>query len=258
MATFNLWSPPLLRALRRHAARFMVQPSRKSLTDLVFAPLVDDFVFTRVLCFGEQELLAGAAHAASVVNDGIKAAVQGDPAQLEALDRLSLITPSLAAALSDEVLQARGCGDDTKAAYSLAQLDEASRQIQGPATLLATTLIVGGQRDYFPTSGMRHTEIGSHLIVCDRAASDGNPWSVTRQTELLAENGCSVQLIVAMGEGAQTQRFMFEAAVDGTTLFGEDEQPLHISVADINERTNSALTFWQSAASSGVSEGVES
>ena len=247
---------PMFRSLRRHSARFMAAPSRTSLIDLTVAPLVDDFVFAKVLCFGEQELLVGAQHAASVVNDGIQAAVLGDDKQLEDLDRLSLLTPSLAATLSKEILQARN--NEAQVESFLAQLKEASRQIEGPASLLASTLIIGGQREYYPRSGMRHTELGSQLIVCDRAASDGNPWSVTRQTELLAEHGCSVQLTVSMGEGARPQIFTFEAAVDGTTLFGEDEQPLHISVADINERTNSALTFWQSAASSGVSEGVES
>ena len=84
-----------------------------------------------------------------------------------------------------------------------------------------------------------------------------DPAACETQGELLMTEGCTIQLSVSIGDadasasadggedGRRRHEYLFEAAVDGATLLGRDDDDLQFQLVDINGRTGG--DFWSTA-----------
>ena len=126
-----------------------------------------------------------------------------------------------------------------------------------------TRLIIGAHRDNAREAFCQQhaLAIGSLLVVCD--STDDGLWSTQKQTEILEQHGCTVQVMIQFehgerhssvgGGGVQpgTRRYTFEAALDPEVLLSDDrtdniEETL-VSMADIDARATDGVTFWSTA-----------
>ena len=219
----------------------------------MLAPAVEDFVFREALRLQCDEFVAGARRAAWTVHEATAAAIQDDGRLLEELDESGSLTPPLHAALlreSRSVQQQGGSVIDE----ALSQIEEASEALSGQAVVTNTTLIIGAQRESFSAAKQgSQLAIGSSLVVCD--SSNNMLWSPNRQTALLSEHGCSVQVTVAFQgaashgqfDGSSPRHYTFEAAVDADALRWDhvrEEDDVRVVLADINSHTASQGSFW--------------
>lgn len=212
------------------------------------APAIEDFVFAQALRISEHDFLAGARHAALVTNEAAAAAILGDEAPLEALERTNSLTPTLHGSFEEEAIRLRAGAAASRDA-ALGELEAEQRRLDASVALSHVHLLVGATRDLFPHGGsQRHVlSIGSHLSVVGDATD--NLWSVDTQGELLGDMGCTVSLRVSLGEDAaapEGRGYLFEAAVTGDMLLREAaDDELHFQLADVHGRTGD--TFWAAA-----------
>ena len=219
----------------------------------MLAPAIDDFIFMQALRMSQEEILGGATLAARAVNEANTIALRdGEIVELETLGRSGSLTSCLLAELYDEIGQA---SDPAKKQQSLLQLAQDLKELDdGTATLNGTRLIIGAHRKDFPRGRAKQHQlsVGTHLVVCD--STHENLWSTLKQTELLEQHGCSVQVMVSFDSGdaavdseaAPARMYTFEAAISPGVLSG-DEKHFQFFMAGMNAQTDQRTAFWSTA-----------
>jgi hypothetical protein len=126
-------------------------------------------------------------------------------------------------------------------------------ELRGAPCVSDSRLVIGAQRELVPSSDLQSpfVAIGSSLIVCGETAERTEClWHPRRQSELLADNGCLVQVAVSFGDATTAgHTYLFEAAVNGECLLDAEERTddnLQVVVADVNGRMarNGRHAFW--------------
>ena len=238
--------PAMARSMRKLSCR----PSWIAAVDVFIQPMVEDFVFREALRLDQREFLLGAQHAALTVASAYSEAVRGDTTLLDALCRDGGLRKPLHEALCDEARQRQAAGK-IEVEKALLQLGMAMEELRGAPCVSDSRLVIGAQRQLVPPSDLQKLAIGSSLIVCGETAerTDGL-WHPRRQSELLADNGCLVQVAVSFGDAMTAgHTYLFEAAVDGECLLDAEERTddnFQVVVADINGRMarNGRHAFW--------------
>ena len=228
-----------------------VQPTWAGAVDVLIAPAIKDFVFEQALRVHEHDFLEGASHAAIAANAALANALRDDRSLLEELHHCEALAQPLYNALHDEVHRTRSAGD-ARVEEALLRLEREHEEVLLSEPMITETLLViGAQRTMFPRHGNEQHQlaIGKSLVVCD--ASDDLLWSPRKQTELIADNGCSVQVTVALGGSPAypSQLHTFEAAFDGDSILhvdGSDDDEPHVSLVDMNRR-HTCSAFWSEA-----------
>ena len=240
--------PAMARSMRKLSCR----PSWIAAVDVFIQPMVEDFVFREALRLGQQEFLIGAQHAALTVASAYSEAVRGDTTLLDALCRDGGLRKPLHEALCDEARQRQAAGK-IEVEKALLQLGMAMEELRGAPCVSDSRLVIGAQRELVPSSDLQSpfVAIGSSLIVCGETAERTEClWHPRRQSELLADNGCLVQVAVSFGDATTAgHTYLFEAAVNGECLLdaeGRTDDNLQVVVADVNGRMarNGRHAFW--------------
>lgn len=240
--------PAMARSMRKLSCR----PSWIAAVDVFIQPMVEDFVFREALRLGQQEFLLGAQHAALIVASAYTEAMRGDTTLLDALCRDGGLTKPLHEALCDEARLRQAAGK-IEVEKALLQLGMAMEELRGAPCVSDSRLVIGAQRELVPSSDLQSpfVAIGSSLIVCGETAERTEClWHPRRQSELLADNGCLVQVAVSFGDATTAgHTYLFEAAVNGECLLdaeGRTDDNLQVVVADVNGRMarNGRHAFW--------------